>query len=67
MIMVSSEAARALAKARHEHKTARETYRRTGDQYSKGLSMAAWSDFVSAAEKLADEIIADGHHEAEGD
>jgi hypothetical protein len=67
MIMVSSEGARALAKARHEHKTARETHRRAGDQYSKGLSMAAWSDFLDAAEALADEIIAEGHHLAEGD
>ncbi len=67
MSTMTSKAARDLGKAYHEWQAAKvmNPWPRTGNE--KAIVMAAYSDFIDAAEKAAQEIVKDGHHLAEGD
>lgn len=67
MITISSGGGRQLGKAYHEYLKARELHRRTANRNDRGAVIAAWHDFLDAAEVVAAEVIKDGHHEAEGD
>ncbi|XUO88444.1 hypothetical protein RVM26_04910 [Halomonas sp. KM072] len=67
MITISSKAGQRLAKARHAERVAMERFQISeaqGDFY-------AWQDAKEETQKaalvLCDELIANGHHEAEGD
>lgn len=70
MITISSKAGQRLARAKSEYDTARLAYIHADTQEEiaaqHNLDDAKF-EFRSAAKALADELIADRHHEAQGD
>lgn len=70
MITISSKAGQRLARAKSEYDTARLAYihANTDEAFvSQHRLDDAKFELRAAAKALGDELIADGHHEAEGD
>lgn len=67
MIMVSSKPGQRLARAKAAQDAASEAFQAGETQGLHYSYLQARNELVKAAEALADELVADRHHEAEGD
>jgi hypothetical protein len=67
MIMISSKAGQRLAKAKAAQDAAAEAFQVGETQGLHYSYLQSRLELVKAAEAVADELVADGHHEAKGD